>query len=320
MSNEIVEAGRVPSCFSMPEHELLTVLENSVYPGAKPVSISLALHYCRAAVLDPLQKPVHIVPMWDKTTGSMRDVILPGIGLYRTQAARTGRYAGMTEPEFGPDESRQIGGVEITFPAWCKVTVFRQLDNGHLAGFPAVERWIENYAKKGGKEKSVAPNEMWAKRPYAQLAKCTEAQALRKAFPEIGAQPTAEEMEGRTYDAYGEAPDVPPPAEPQSKSARTADTTGSTIEGEAQRVDAGKNRGTPPPQQKDTPPPQEKDATQAGGGERVTAGELAYIRRKAKDAGISEPDLCAQYGITGGIEAMTKAQFAQAKTDLLNAR
>jgi hypothetical protein len=41
---------------------------------------------------------------------------------------------------------------------------------------------------------------MWLRRPYAQIAKCAEAQALRKAFPEVGAQPTADEMEGKSLE------------------------------------------------------------------------------------------------------------------------
>jgi hypothetical protein len=38
---------------------------------------------------------------------------------------------------------------------------------------------------------------MWFKRPYGQISKCAEAQALRKAFPELGSQATADEMEGK---------------------------------------------------------------------------------------------------------------------------
>lgn len=186
------------------DDELMTVLRNSLYPGAANESIKLVLGYCKAAGLDPMQKPVHIVPMWDSKSQQMRDVIMPGVGLYRTQAARSGQLAGISEPEFGPDVTENIGGVTVTYPSWCKVTVKRALENGTIAEFTAVERWKENYAVKGGKEKSVAPNAMWMRRPYAQLAKCSQAQALRIAFPEmIGAQPTAEEMEGKeiTEDA-----------------------------------------------------------------------------------------------------------------------
>ncbi|VTN18697.1 phage recombination protein Bet [Klebsiella pneumoniae] len=40
-----------------------SALKNSIYPGAKDESVMMALDYCRARNLDPLLKPVHLVPM-----------------------------------------------------------------------------------------------------------------------------------------------------------------------------------------------------------------------------------------------------------------
>lgn len=182
------------------EQDLITVLQSSLYPGATIGSVQMVLNYCAAAGLDPMQKPVHIVPIWDSKAKQMRDVVMPGIGLYRTQAARSGNYAGVSDAEYGPDVTEKLGGVEITYPTWCKVSVKRLLPNGQVAEFSATERWKENYAVKGGADKSIAPNAMWQKRPYAQLAKCAEAQALRKAFPEFGSAATADEMEGKEID------------------------------------------------------------------------------------------------------------------------
>jgi len=202
MSNEVAvrhESGGIPA-LAMNERELMTVLEGSLYPGAAPESIKMVIGYCKASSLDPMQKPVHIVPVWDGKAQRMRDVIMPGVGLYRTQAARSGNYAGVSEPEFGPDVQENVGGVVITYPAWCKVVVRRTMASGMVAEFAATERWKENYAVKGGKEKSIAPNAMWTKRPYGQIAKCAEAQALRKAFPEAGSAPTADEMEGNSIN------------------------------------------------------------------------------------------------------------------------
>lgn len=179
------------------DQELIAVLQSSLYPGAAIGSVQMVLNYCVAAGLDPMQKPVHIVPIWDAKAKQMRDVVMPGIGLYRTQAARSGNYAGVSDAEYGPDVTEKLGGVEITYPVWCKVTVKRLLPNGQVAEFSATERWKENYAVKGGQEKSIAPNAMWMKRPYGQIAKCSEAQALRKAFPEFGSAATADEMEGK---------------------------------------------------------------------------------------------------------------------------
>lgn len=198
------------------EKELFKVLSNSLYVGAQEESIKMVLSYCKVNGLDPLQKPVHIVPMYCATgkkdakgydVKAMRDVIMPGIGSYRIQAARSGGYAGVSEPVYGDDVSESLDGEDITYPKWCKITVKRLLNNGLVAEFSAVELWKENYAT-GGKG-SVKPNAMWKKRPYAQIAKCAEAQALRKAFPEIGSQPTADEMEGKEIDItlYSDAPE-----------------------------------------------------------------------------------------------------------------
>lgn len=191
---------------AMSEQELIAVLQTSVYPGAVVPSIKMVLSYCKAAGLDPLQKPVHLVPMWDSKSQQMRDVVMPGVGLYRIQASRTGQFAGMTEPEFGPDVTANLGGQTVTYPEWARVTVKRVLMSGHIAEFTAREYWTENYAQKGGKERSIAPNAMWTKRPRGQIAKCAAAQALRIAFPELGAAPTAEEMEGKPMSPDMELP------------------------------------------------------------------------------------------------------------------
>lgn len=200
-----------------------SALKSSLYPGASDASVDMVLSYCKAAALDPMTKPVHIVPMkvstgrkddrgWDiKET---RDIVMPGIGLYRINAARTGEYAGCSEPEFGPtctlNFMREVWGdgpngrrqksmveAKLEYPQWCRITV-RRVVGGAIVEFTAVEYWQENYASKGD---DGAPNAMWEKRPFGQLAKCAEAQALRKAFPEaVGSQPTADEMEGKTLD------------------------------------------------------------------------------------------------------------------------
>jgi len=212
------------------DNELVNVLINSLYPGAKRENALMVIAYCRAAGLDVMQKPVHIVPMWNTNLGKMQDVIMPGISLYRVNAAKTNEHAGTSEPEFGPMVTAEIGGVSVTFPEWCKVSVQR-LVQGTIATYTATEYWMENYAVKGGKEKSIAPNAMWMKRPRGQLAKCTEAQALRKGFPESCPAHTAEEMEGRTLT------DEIIQQQPTQPKAKTGKTKNDPIEGESERME-----------------------------------------------------------------------------------
>lgn len=191
---------------SVSNQELIATLQNSLYVGAKAESVEMVIGYCQAAGLDVMQKPVHIVPMNTKNavTGEYewRDVIMPGIGLYRIQADRSKTLAGAGEPEFGPELFREFkdkkgNESKFRFPEWCKVSI-KKLVGNHIVEFIAKEYWLENYATDS--RNSSAPNAMWKKRPKGQLAKCAEAQALRKGWPEIGQAPTAEEMEGKAID------------------------------------------------------------------------------------------------------------------------
>jgi hypothetical protein len=126
----------------------------------------------------------------------MREVIMPGIAHYRTQASRTGKYVGKSAPEWGPVVTYKLGGVSVEVPEWCRMTVEVEV-GGRVAKFTAEEWWLENYATAARDKKE--PNAMWAKRARGQLSKVTEAQALRMAFPELlGGLATAEEMEGKS--------------------------------------------------------------------------------------------------------------------------
>lgn len=315
----------------MTEEELLPVLKNSLYPGAEDASIKLVVGYCRASALDPMQKPVHIVPMRVKTGAdakgkpvyAMRDVIMPGIGLYRTQAARTGQLAGIGEPEFGPmvqmeysktvwqDGDRSTVKRTLEYPEWCKVTVQRILPGGHIANFTAIEYWLENYATAG--KDSDAPNDMWGKRMRGQLAKCTEAQALRKGFPEaVGAAPTADEMAGKTIndddDVIEHAAAKAPVATPQRKSAEKVPDPRKMPH--VEHPDQGPGPSMEPAAEAvvDAPPPPPAPANDG----QATAGELAYLKRKFDEAGLDLVSTSTERGWNS--QLLSKHQFAVLKS------
>lgn len=297
------EASALPS-LQMSEAELVEVLATSLYPGAQVTSIKMVLGYCKAAGLDPMQKPVHIVPMWDNKAGTMRDVVMPGIGLYRTQAARSGECAGVSEPEFGPDMTETVGGQQITFPAWCRATVKRRLPTGEVVEFTAKEFWKENYAVKGGKDKSIAPNAMWTKRPYGQIAKCAEAQALRKAFPEIGSEPTADEMAGKSLN----------------EDETVIDASTGEITGRKPAVAMPARKPTPAQEQtvSDAQPKREAAAPAQTSGAPATVGEVAYILKKINARGVTIPQARQMAGLDAGenLEGLTKDGFIALKDAL----
>ena len=176
------------------------VLNTSIFVGAKPESIMAAVEYCKARGLDILKKPCHIVPMNVKDTKTgryeWRDIIMPSITEQRITASRTGEYAGQDAPVFGEMVQMQFNKTVHTVPEFCTVTVYRVI-HGQKVAFSHTEYFEEICSTT----KDGDLNSMWTKRKRGQLAKCAEAGALRKAFPEeIGNEYTAEEMQGKVID------------------------------------------------------------------------------------------------------------------------
>jgi len=324
-------AFQVPSLL-LPQEEIIKAMLSSVYPGASPESAMMVLAWCKAQNKDPLKKPVHIVPMTvkekdakGKVRNVKRDVVMQGIGDLRTDAARTGQFAGLDEAQWGPDVELTLGGEDkeewddnaggyvkrgkwptevIRVPEWCSITVYR-LVNGVRCPFPSGRvYWEETYATAGGK--TSLPNEMWRKRRRGQLEKCAEALALRRAFPECGAGQVREEMEGRILDLSGEQFSVvSEPLVPMPQAAATASAPLPAAEPSAPAAPpepAGEPAAPPPA----APPPNETAKAAEGEERKASAGEIANVKKRLGD---KLPDCMKALGITCSVDEITLSQF-----------
>ena len=84
--------------------------------------------------------------------------------------------------------------MELTYPEWASVTVYRIVKGLRVAFAGPQVYWTETYATRSRDDKS--PNEMWGGRPRGQLDKCAEAAALRAAFPEeVGCDYISDEVQ-----------------------------------------------------------------------------------------------------------------------------
>lgn len=151
----------------------MQLLTDTIMQGASGEEVSFFAEVCKRAGLDPFRKQIHAVERWNAKLKRMVWSYQTGIDGFRAIAGRTGLYAGSDDAAFLPaDES-------ASHPTKASVTVWK-LVGGSRVPFTASARWSEYVQTK----KDGAPNSMWNKMPYGQLAKCAEALALRKAFPE----------------------------------------------------------------------------------------------------------------------------------------
>lgn len=123
--------------------------------------------------LDPFAGQIHVT----KRMGKL--VFQTGIDGFRLIAQRTGLYAGQDAPEWcGPDGVwSEIWPKSKGAPVAARIAVYRKDWQRPVV---VIAHWDEYVQTK----QDGGINAMWKQRGPAQLAKCAEALALRKAFPQ----------------------------------------------------------------------------------------------------------------------------------------
>lgn len=166
-----------------------------------PAELAILLHHCQRTGLDPWARQIHLIARGGRATVQ---VSIDGMRLVADRVDRqTGGHHGYEETLWcGPDGRWRdvwLAGADEP-PAAAKVTVVR---DGHR--IPVVAHMREYMPRsRDGK-----PTGLWRTMPALMLAKCAEALALRRAYPQdLSGLYTADEM-AQAESAPRRTPEAP---------------------------------------------------------------------------------------------------------------
>ena len=209
MSTEIVPTGAGGLAVDFTTEQIALVKRTICKPKEREATndeLALFVGQCKRTGLDPFARQIYAV--FRKSRGQEQMTIQVGIDGLRLIAERSGHYLGQIGPLWcGQDGVWRETWFAKDHPLAAKVIV-RKVVAGQISETPAVAHWTEYVPTFNGK-----PSGLWSDKPALMLAKCAEALALRKAFPnDMSGLYTDDEMQ--RADSPAPVLDSAPPVEP----------------------------------------------------------------------------------------------------------
>jgi phage recombination protein Bet len=168
----------------------LAALRQLGIDGASNADLAVFMHFCQRTGLDPFARQVTMIKRGSKWTIQTE---IDGYRVIARRAATRNRQVISYGPTIWVDENGKEyrRWVRSTPPAGAEVTIY--IDGAPFPGYARYEAFVAR--DSGGN-----PVNLWKSMPDHMVAKCAEAQALRKAFPQDLADTiTGDEAPPREY-------------------------------------------------------------------------------------------------------------------------